>query len=367
MRRVVWLLFLGLFLAAGILRPSAWTLAPCAILLAAPPISWLLLFSQRKNVRMEITAPPVCPKGEAFDVRVRATGGAAFLFGFSEADLRVENAVTGERARLRVFPQAGGVARVCGRHCGCLRLEIASARLYDAFGVLPVRLPCKAEKKTLAMPDPIAVAVGFAAAPAPFSENGEYADDKKGQDMAETFQVREYVPGDGLGQIHWKLTGKQGKLMVRDGSFPMDQSLLVYLDRFRGDLDPAGADALLTAVTSVCLALSEARIPFLLGWGGEVPQVEEVSSAEQFAGVLALLCNMQLGEKGGFSSYLRTYGMPQGGRVLYFGSELPQAWDLSACADARAFLCADAAAAPPGIVCFTPENVREVLHEASWW
>ena len=49
----------------------------------------------------------------------------------------------------------------------------------------------------------------------------EYAPDQKGADRTETMQIRDYVPGDPLQQIHWKLSTKLDRLIVRDPAQPV--------------------------------------------------------------------------------------------------------------------------------------------------
>lgn len=43
-------------------------------------------------------------------------------------------------------------------------------------------------------------------------------------------QVRNYETGDGLRQIHWKASGKMGKLMTREREENLRQGLMVFLD-----------------------------------------------------------------------------------------------------------------------------------------
>ena len=37
---------------------------------------------------------------------------------------------------------------------------------------------------------------------------------KKGHDYAEVSDIRQFIPGDRIRDIHWKLTAKEGELMV---------------------------------------------------------------------------------------------------------------------------------------------------------
>ncbi|MFR6376131.1 MAG: DUF58 domain-containing protein [Oscillospiraceae bacterium] len=45
------------------------------------------------------------------------------------------------------------------------------------------------------------------------------------------FQIRDYVPGDSQRQIHWKLSHKYGKLIVKDPSLPITRSAAVFWER----------------------------------------------------------------------------------------------------------------------------------------
>lgn len=43
---------------------------------------------------------------------------------------------------------------------------------------------------------------------------------RKGSDASEMFDIRDYVPGDDIRTIHWKLSGKTDELIVRQASAP---------------------------------------------------------------------------------------------------------------------------------------------------
>ena len=73
---------------------------------------------------------------------------------------------------------------------------------------------------------------------------------KKGSDYSETFQLREYVPGDSIKQIHWKLSEKLDKLVVREASLPVQKSTLVFWDKYaENGFSPEEADAMAEVAT----------------------------------------------------------------------------------------------------------------------
>ncbi len=53
---------------------------------------------------------------------------------------------------------------------------------------------------------------------------------KKGHDFSDTSDVREYIPGDKLMSIHWKLSAKRDILMVKDRVSMSDQQMVVLMD-----------------------------------------------------------------------------------------------------------------------------------------
>ena len=83
-----------------------------------------------------------------------------------------------------------------------------------------------------------------------------------GNDFSEIYSLRGYEPGDDVKRIHWKLTEKTDEVLVREGSRPQEDEVLLYWDR-TGNTVPAVADALAECVTSVGLALLQSRLRFV--------------------------------------------------------------------------------------------------------
>jgi hypothetical protein len=53
---------------------------------------------------------------------------------------------------------------------------------------------------------------------------------KKGDDASEIFDLRDYIPGDKINRIHWKLTSKQDKPIVKEYSLPVGCSYALIFD-----------------------------------------------------------------------------------------------------------------------------------------
>lgn len=86
---------------------------------------------------------------------------------------------------------------------------------------------------------------------------------KRGSDYSADYEMREYIPGDDLKSIHWKLTAKQDKLMVRERLAAGNHKVNVILE-LAGDFDVN--DKLMSSLHSVCIALLEENYPVHLFW-----------------------------------------------------------------------------------------------------
>ncbi len=123
----------------------------------------------------------------------------------------VRHSLTGEAIRL----QPGNLLPT--EHCGALQLQLTRGRVYDYLGLffLPRKapgllwLPIRPQpEKTKQLPDLQL-------------QNATQWRPKAGGGFAENHELRLYRPGDSLRQIHWKLSGKTGKLIYRE---PMEST-----------------------------------------------------------------------------------------------------------------------------------------------
>lgn len=112
------------------------------------------------------------------------------------------------------------------QHCGKLVCRPEKGRVYDFLGLffLPVR--CGGEVGVVVMPEPRAL-----------SEKPELERHmagawqvKPGGGFAENHELRLYRPGDNLRQVHWKLSAKTGKLVVREAMEPRRGRFLLTMD-----------------------------------------------------------------------------------------------------------------------------------------
>lgn len=110
-------------------------------------------------------------------------------------------------------------------HSGALLCSIRRGRIYDYLGLFCLPLKTPADFRLVVLPQ---------------SQKPERLPDverclalswkpKAGGGFAETHELRLYQPGDSLRTIHWKLSGKTGKLITRQAMEPAGSRMLLWL------------------------------------------------------------------------------------------------------------------------------------------
>lgn len=56
----------------------------------------------------------------------------------------------------------------------------------------------------------------------------------KGNDIADSFDIREYVPGDRIKDVHWKLSAKKDELLVKERSKTSENKAILFIDSSSG-------------------------------------------------------------------------------------------------------------------------------------
>ena len=206
-------------------------------------------------------------------IRITAVNDGYLPAFFFTGILKIENTFTGEKKKKRfVLPiKARGentlVPEIGAPTCGKYTLWIEKPSLSDMFGI--VNLPIKLEEHCnyTVLPDLFDVIVDYEARESSSFDNELYSPYKKGKDRSEVFQIREYEDGDNLNSIHWKLSGKIDKVMVKDPSLPLNKELIIAADK-SVDIEPSveQCEKLAEVTLSICQSLIEAGMTYKLIW-----------------------------------------------------------------------------------------------------
>ncbi|MBQ6810297.1 MAG: DUF58 domain-containing protein, partial [Firmicutes bacterium] len=152
---------------------------------------------------------------------------------------------------------------------------------------------------------------------------------KAGNDPTETFGIRDYEPGDALRSIHWKLTGKYDRLMIREAGLPVNESVLILFERICPESSSFASPSVRAALGEIIISLSqrltEMNIAHTIGWLRAENGTflgHRVDSEESFQLVMAEVLSVyeMRGEEDTIESYLKTNDLNTYSNIVYISS-----------------------------------------------
>ena len=127
----------------------------------------------------------------------------------SETEKRTTNVEIKGKSKLRLS------CKVSSEHSGVRTVRVKCIVLYDFLQIFSCRLPVPEPVELYILPPVRQLHLVIKAQPGDGSAEEE-DDTRKGEDPSVTYQIREYQPGDSMRGIHWKLSARTDRWMVRE-------------------------------------------------------------------------------------------------------------------------------------------------------
>ena len=253
---------------------------------ALPWFSLLVSLLAMLRTRLRMDAPALLTRNEAAYVTLRAGNG--FLpQPLCRFRLTITAVMTGERRSLRQSTQSQGswYVPLDTAHAGAYLCQVEKARVYDYLGLfrLPVRAPAPVE--TVIRPVP--------REPARLPNLRHFLvrqlKPKPGGGFSEEHELRDYRPGDSMREIHWKLSVKTDRTIVREAQEPVRGLTLLTFD-LRGT--PGRVDATLEELLWLSQWLLDHDTPHQILWIDPTDCETATASIEAPADLEALLSRL---------------------------------------------------------------------------
>ncbi len=209
-------------------------------------------------------------KGEAVPLRIRVWNATPCISGRIRARLTVENILTGQREEEHFTFTASSHPQVLKHQlssptCGQVVCRLDKLWVSDYLGIfsLPLGRRRRQEAAVFFWPSVAGVDLAVQEGNMPDAQGERYSQRKPGDDPTELFALREYREGDRLSRIHWKLSQKMGKPLVKELGLPIADHLFFLLD-----LNGTGveADTLLDAFATLSHFLAERETAHRVGY-----------------------------------------------------------------------------------------------------
>lgn len=184
-------------------------------------IPWLSLLISLPGIlafRARAAGPQSIPLGARGTTALEGT--SRFPVPPFSGRLRVKRCTTDEQW---VYKQD---VEIRAEHCGGLLVTPEKVRIYDYLGLFRFPVRKCGDCTILVRPEKAPTS----ALPGLRRHTALRWKPKPGGGFAENHELRLYRPGDSLNQLHWKLTAKTGKLMIREPMEPSRGRFLLTMD-----------------------------------------------------------------------------------------------------------------------------------------
>ena len=292
------LLLLGLFLLAGIL--------------------YFCLFRDTKKIRISLELQHGGQEGKALPLCFRIEyPGRLSAAGAILVELQIRNVMfhTIDKKRFLIpLEDKKTVYEVDWpvKCCGEIRFHCEQIQVRDVLRLFAIKGTPFPELSTVCYPMRMEVCAEASRTITGISRQEGAVQNRKGSDPSEMFDIREYVPGDDIRSIHWKLSSKTEELILRQASEPSHYDVAMLPDFGRKQW----GDTLHEEEGSAAIALGTALAEQLLEQGYAfcmvIPtdsglQIREVRNERQFRQVLAAWLGFRIQENAG--NGLQFFGM----------------------------------------------------------
>lgn len=307
MRRYVeYLLIIGITFYTGMLYQSnAFILLGYGEILAGVcSICYLLYMAGKVSVRLS-PASDVGEMGKVLPVDLLISNRRILPVGKLKIRIQDEYPVLGKKKTtvFHVTVPGGGskpgetTIRLAytARYSGRLTLRIKKAWIYDFLGILPLPIFKKrlSGENTLSIfPQKVSIPIVVERSTRDYAQEREEQAVRGEKPPNESWQIRQYQPGDKLRDIHWKLTAKTDDIMVNEHVSDIGCPVFVFLDygdgagkKLRGRRKNVSMEmeSYLEIALSLSFSLIECECAHCLVWydtGMQDVQRMEISSEE---------------------------------------------------------------------------------------
>lgn len=141
--------------------------------------------------------------------------------------------------------------------CGEIYVRTKKVICQDMFGLWTISLSRPGDEMITVYPRRIPLNIIWNSMASGDYEGESYYQSHKGNDIREVFEMRDYVPGDDVRRIHWKLSGKMDTLITREGSDTSHYDTVVLFDIGSGLKETKWAAEVLSAAVEAGVTVCE--------------------------------------------------------------------------------------------------------------
>lgn len=233
---IYFFIIIGTFLFA-ILYSDYFPLAIFIITLVLPIILNIIIRIIKKSISLDIKSIDVVQnKNDGIEVKILIKNNSIFPAVNGELKLCYYNKFSGNKEIEYInFPINSKETesidfKIKSKYCGKLIIEIQSLKIYDYLTFSSVKKKVNKSKEIIVLPQIYDLNFSSNVINTNSLDGEIFSKDKAGDDPSEVFNVREYVEGDKIQRIHWKLSSKVDNVMIKEYSQPIVHNSIIIVE-----------------------------------------------------------------------------------------------------------------------------------------
>ncbi|MBR1824039.1 MAG: DUF58 domain-containing protein [Ruminococcus sp.] len=207
------------------------------IMITVPIIMFVTTYIAKRMIKVEFAVKDkVVAKDQSFPVQLVVTNNSIFPIGKAEAHIEYYNVFNNQITSFELYlpVQARNSQRVTFRisskFCGIIKITNARLILFDPLRIFKFKTGRNISTEVAVLPSARDIDGTVSYTDRINEESDHFSEYRPGDDPSEVFDLREYIPGDKLNRIHWKLSSKKDEFIVKEYSLPIDVPCVVFLD-----------------------------------------------------------------------------------------------------------------------------------------
>ncbi len=248
-------------------------------LLLLPVATGILQLFAMREIEAEFSIRSICRAGDQAALEITLNRANRVAMGAVSVQFHQNNKMYGEETEktFHLIPTEKKEQNYkydeIMKDCGSVWTELESVDFYDMLGLFHWRKVYNRELETLVCPAQLQLNLELRRRPETRTTGEFYDPYRKGQDVSEVADLRDYQEGDSMGSIHWKLSSKLDHMVVREFGYPANYSILILYDMMKESDGTQISNERNNAVLALTLAVSHAMLE--LNLDHEVGRVAE--------------------------------------------------------------------------------------------
>ncbi|MDE7295636.1 MAG: DUF58 domain-containing protein [Clostridia bacterium] len=275
-KKLIYAFITLLDLAAFIITDHGVALFLLICLVVLPLVTYVALFFLSRHVEFSYAVGDSCFRGGTIAITMTVRVKMRLFLGSADVYADIENMTFGKTESkiftFKDFRDHSYTYEYKSQNAGRLRVVFPKIKLFGLFGMCSLTIKCDEGTEALVSPklyeDVDLIETGMSRAAAVFGDVVDFT--KKGNDRSEIFDVRDYVPGDNLNSVHWKLSGKFDSLKSKEYGSSSHFKTLILVDPSRNKFEKQATDGEMNLVLDIAVSLSSALkdngMPHCVGW-----------------------------------------------------------------------------------------------------